>query len=407
MKMKNILGLIFFTLTFQPFLSQDMVDNSYQIEPIYAEDVIDSEDEVDYGFRDEEFDAVKPEDFLEAKKSSLNSVNKNSNKTFGEYLESIFSINNILIFGFFVFGVYMIMKSIEQKKKKEKQKELKRKKKYNKLEEVNKKESLRHNQLDILKGQVEDLDNIKVIDISEYKKFIIDNESKIAKEDNDKLYQLLKIDTFLNDFRSRILFEISGIKSMMDIEYFKKKVTSESEEEKKKIFSGKDDSAAELHRKMIEKLAVLEGEGNKGFDWNFRKMISLGGTMKETLIDQNKTLEFYKNIALIMVLFLINGKKLNFYEIYESFEKMGVFDSTWQKNVLNKLGKIEIGIMHINKSLIQLNDNFQMVIESTEKINENLKSLEVEIQNLKSSVDTGNLIQAISAYQVYRINKKL
>ena len=100
MKMKNILGLIFFTLTFQPFLSQDMVDNSYQIEPIYAEDVIDSEDEVDYGFRDEEFDAVKPEDFLEAKKSSLDSVNKSSNKTFGEYLESIFSINNILIFGF-------------------------------------------------------------------------------------------------------------------------------------------------------------------------------------------------------------------------------------------------------------------------------------------------------------------
>jgi len=86
---------------------------------------------------------------------------------------------------------------------------------------------------------------------------------------------------------------------------------------------------------------------------------------------------------------------------------MGVFDSTWNKIVLNKLKKIEIGISSLSNELSKLNDNFYKVLESTKTINENLKAIQIDAKNIKTSIDTSNLIQGITAYQVYQIKKRI
>jgi hypothetical protein len=316
-------------------------------------------------------------------------------------------IETIVFFGVVMLCIagYKYSKEKEEKAGKEK---LKLKKKIEQYASVKEKETRRLSQIDNLEEQVKLLELLEVYDVSNFKKLLLDNESKISKLDNKKLYEFLKISSFLDDFKARILFEKSGIISLLDVQYYRKRVSVESIEEKKKISSGKINSAEELSRKMNETMAQIEGGATgKGFDWNFRQINSLGSQMNETMVRQNKTLEYYENIAIVMVLFFINDKKIQFFEIYESFEKMGVFDSTWNKNVLNKLKKIEIGISSLSNELSKLNDNFYKVLESTKTINENLKAIQIDAKNIKSSIDTSNLIQTITAYQVYQIKKRI
>ena len=54
----------------------------------------------------------------------------------------------------------------------------------------------------------------------------------------------------------------------------------------------------------------------------------------------------------------------------------------------------------MNDSLSELNYNFENLITSTETIVD-------ELNSINSSVKTGNMIQAISAYQSWRINRKI
>ena len=84
--------------------------------------------------------------------------------------------------------------------------------------------------------------------------------------------------------------------------------------------------------------------------------------------------------------------KIRYFEIYEAFEKLGVFDSTWQKNVLNKLDRIEFRLAQISNQLTELNQNFITLIQSSENI-------DAELKEIKSSIVTGNLLQGITAYQ--------
>lgn len=113
-----------------------------------------------------------------------------------------------------------------------------------------------------------------------------------------------------------------------------------------------------------------------------------------------KTLEFYQSIAGAMIMFYINEKNILYYEIFEAFEKLGVFDSTWQKIVLKKVENIENSLDEINDKMTLLNAKFSLIVNHNEKIVEELKKIE-------SSSKTTNMIQAISLYQLWRNNKEL
>ena len=117
-------------------------------------------------------------------------------------------------------------------------------------------------------------------------------------------------------------------------------------------------------------------------------------------MNEIKTLEFYKNIGLASIVFYLSDQKIKYFEINEGFEKLGVFDSTWQKNVLNKLDSIEIRLGEMNNQLTKLNQNFISIIDSSDDIISELK-------NINSSLMTNNLLQSITAFQVWRINSKL
>jgi hypothetical protein len=198
----------------------------------------------------------------------------------------------------------------------------------------------------------------------------------------------MKIDSFLRDFRERILNDQVGLNNVLDIGLLKSRIKEETQRtDLDKVIENLNDASAKL-----------EGYKTKGFDSNIDKLFDLGLAMKPVMENQITTLEYYKNLAFAMIVFYLNDKKIRYFEIYEAFEKLGVFDSTWQKNILNKLDNIEIRLAQINNQLTELNQNFISLIES----NNNIVS---ELKEINSGIMTNNMLQAINAFQTWRINK--
>ena len=242
---------------------------------------------------------------------------------------------------------------------------------------------------DELKIKIDEIQEVEVIDISDFKKTIVDNEKIILdKGGDDQLFSFLKIDTFLRDYRERIITDQIGVHEVIDIEWLKTSIKSEGQRnDLDKIIENLDDMSAKL-----------EGRKTKGFDANVDRLFQLGNVIKPTLENEVKTMEFYRNMAIAMIIFYINDKKIRYFEIYEAFEKLGVFDSSWQKNVLNKLDSIEIRLANMSNQLTELNQNFISLADSS-------ISVVSELKEINSGIMTNNMLQAITAYQTWKMNK--
>ena len=243
--------------------------------------------------------------------------------------------------------------------------------------------------VDKLQVQLSEIQKIQVVEISDFKKTIIEKEKQIIEKGGDKqLFSFMKIDSFLRDFRGRIVDDQNGLNDVLNINWLKSRITEETQrKDLDKIIENLSDMSAKL-----------EGRRTKGFDANVDKLFELGEVMRPTLENQVKTMEYYRNMAVAMVIFYLNDKKIRYFEIYEAFEKLGVFDSTWQKNVLNKLDNIEIRLAQISNQLTELNQKFIALVDSSENVVSELKEI-------NSSIMTNNMLQTITAYQTWRINK--
>lgn len=298
--------------------------------------------------------------------------------------QQVFSV----LFWVILIGGYLYTK--QKKKQKEKLEDERRTEKERKIaKDKYLATEIKIKKVDTLGSQLQELQEIDIPDISEYKKNVIENEKAIVDKGGDtQLFSFMKIDTFLRDYRGRIISDQSGLNEVLDIEWLKSRIQSEGQRnDLDKIIENLDDISAKL-----------EGRRTRGFDSNVDKLFELGDVMKPALENQIKTMEYYRNMAVAMIVFYLNDKKIRYFEIYEAFEKLGVFDSTWQKNVLNKLDNIEIRLAQISNQLTELNQNFISLVESSENVVSELKEI-------NSSIMTNNMLQAITAYQTWKINK--
>jgi hypothetical protein len=285
----------------------------------------------------------------------------------------------------FVAGLYYFINDArkkEQIEKEEKEKSLKKEKESNIQEASKTQSSLK--KADKIKLKFSRIQNLKITDISDYKEVIIKNEKNIVeKGGNDLLFSLMKIDTFLKNFRESIVDD-------------KKFVTEDvpNEIDNLKLTISKNNISSGQARTMLVMLKIeAEGKIDK-----LNKLSDLTLPLMESRI---KNLEYYKNLGIAMITFYLNDKTIRFYEIYEAFEKLGTFDSTWQKSVSSKIDDIEARLAQISNQLTELtelNKNFISLVESSENIVSELKEM-------NSSIITNNMLQAITAYQTWRINK--
>jgi hypothetical protein len=101
---------------------------------------------------------------------------------------------------------------------------------------------------------------------------------------------------------------------------------------------------------------------------------------------------------------------ITFYEIYESFDKLGIFNSNWENEVSEKL--INIGdkfddllylIEEVGNDIVNEISNLSY---TTQYSIDNLSTtVSNQLTEIESSINVNNLLTGIQTYQMYKINK--
>lgn len=75
----------------------------------------------------------------------------------------------------------------------------------------------------------------------------------------------------------------------------------------------------------------------------------------ENLEKDNITLETFYNVSVYLVSNFVNEKMVDFFEIYEKIDELGVFNSSYENKLINELGSINEKLGSINSKLTYLN----------------------------------------------------
>jgi hypothetical protein len=138
------------------------------------------------------------------------------------------------------------------------------------------------------------------------------------------------------------------------------------------------------------------------------------------LIDESiKEADFFKgmvhsyNLILFhsvnMISALLSDELITFYEIYETYDKLGVFNSNWENEVSGKLANIEFKLQDMIESLQQMESQLCVQLEIlTTSIESSFDSLEESVNTQLSATNSligfNNLLTGIQTYQLFKLN---
>ena len=129
------------------------------------------------------------------------------------------------------------------------------------------------------------------------------------------------------------------------------------------------------------------------------------------LKNQIHTYELLLFHSLNMITSVIEDDLITFYEIYESFDKLNMFNSNWENEVSQQLTNIEDGLSSLMYSINSMERNIlgglkELSYVTQEGFSELEKSVTRELTSINSSINFNNLLTGISTYQLYKINKQ-
>ena len=232
--------------------------------------------------------------------------------------------------------------------------------------------------------------NLKVDELISIKTFIDDGKIKL---DDDKILVFLKIDDFIKKIVRETDTEINYIINDFNLQRDTDLINNHffNLNKSTNFSDGVDVSvvnASFILPNLIKKIDFYNINGNKLFS-----------ALEEKII----TIKYYNSLSFLMLNYLLEDEKLKFFDYYNLFEKLGVFDSTWQNKIYNKLSSIDNNLYQINENLKILNDNIKDVAIEIDELKENINS---KLSDIKSSSDFNNIISSIQLYQLYKINKQ-
>lgn len=117
--------------------------------------------------------------------------------------------------------------------------------------------------------------------------------------------------------------------------------------------------------------------------------------------------------SLTLIVSLIDDDHIIFYDIYERFDKINIFNSNWENEISQKLTKLNQEISKLNLNLKTLmsdiNKMGNRIINSFENLShitkESTNILDKKLGEIDSTLKTNNLLTIINTYQTYKINK--
>ena len=150
---------------------------------------------------------------------------------------------------------------------------------------------------------------------------------------------------------------------------------------------------------MFRSISMTKNESEK-------EMNNQVGLLKEQMHSFELTL-FH---SLNLVTSLVEDDMLTFYEVYESFDKLKIFNSNHENEVSKRLMNIEGGIYDLINSSKQTEKNIIKELRllkyvTRDSYNELSRNVSKQLESIDSTLKVGNLISAINAYQSYKINK--
>lgn len=109
--------------------------------------------------------------------------------------------------------------------------------------------------------------------------------------------------------------------------------------------------------------------------------------------------------SLNMITALIEEDMILFYEIYESFDKLNMFNSNWENEVSNKLtnignelNELMYSIETLGGQIINELNHLNYVTEASNKL------LSKQLNSIGSQLQLNNFLSVIQTYEVYRLN---
>lgn len=155
-------------------------------------------------------------------------------------------------------------------------------------------------------------------------------------------------------------------------------------------------------RENIQSLFLLIKESSTEFDLENNM-----GLLKNNIHTHNLVL-FH---SLNLITSIVENDLITFYEIYESFDKLKIFNTSWENEVSQKLSEINLNLNELmnsidkmERSIVKEIGNLTYVTEQSFK--ELGKTVTEELQSIDSSIKFNNLLTGISTYQLYKINKQ-
>lgn len=117
--------------------------------------------------------------------------------------------------------------------------------------------------------------------------------------------------------------------------------------------------------------------------------------------------------SLNLIVSLVEDDQITFYDIYEKFDKLNIYNSNWENEISQKLTTLNKGISELNSNIkglmYEIREMGERIVNSIEDLSyiteESTKMLDNRLEEIDSSIKTNNLLTMIQTYQTYKINQ--
>ena len=253
----------------------------------------------------------------------------------------------------------------------------------------------------------------------------IEEEKERLKEEERKRLELInfqKLTTNKNQFLNELDKDSDGVVDLVDCSDFNKLLQKHQKkiiEVEKKYVQNFVKISIYLKTKKQNITSIFNSINESKDNKILNRQVQILGNLKQQIHSYDSLL--FHSIS--MVTSVVHDDLITFYEIYECFDQLGVFNSNWENEVSNNLSDIgskldEIGVQledfgdRLNDLLDSINsmesnivnslDNLSYITEdSFKELNSSVKE---ELSSIDSSIKFNNLLTGIQTYQLYKIN---
>ncbi len=112
--------------------------------------------------------------------------------------------------------------------------------------------------------------------------------------------------------------------------------------------------------------------------------------------------------SICMINSIVDEDLITFYEIYELFDSLKIFESNFEKQLSNQLSNINTSLIEVINSI---NDFESNLINSLDSLSYDLKDMSNKIEGKLKSIDSSlkfnNLLSLINTYQLHEVKKSI